>query len=96
MDDFGPDAVLDLRKLNERIAGQDGFIQREGDNLVLGNGEIVRFWGVNLHGDNAGGNRSSVDYLARRLAKIGVNTVRYHSPIFNIAATVLRSLIQRD
>ena len=76
MDDFGPDAVLDLRKLNERIAGQDGFIQREGDN--------------------AGGNRSSVDYLARRLAKIGVNTVRYHSPIFNIAAPVLRSLIQRD
>ena len=58
MDDFRTDAILDLRKLNESIAGQDGFIQRKGANLVLGNGEIVRFWGVNLHGDNAGDNRS--------------------------------------
>ncbi|MDP6749694.1 MAG: hypothetical protein QGH37_22235, partial [Candidatus Poribacteria bacterium] len=84
MDDFRTDAILDLRKLNESIAGQDGFIQRKRANLVLGNGEVVRFWGVNLNGNNAGGNRSLVDYLARKLAKIGVNMARYHSPIFNI------------
>ncbi len=83
LDHFDPEALLDLRHLNEKFAGEHGFIQRDGLNFALGNGQHVRFWGVNVSTNNAGQSRESVDYLARKLAKLGVNVVRYHSPIFD-------------
>ena len=82
-DTFSDTAALDLRGLNERFAGEHGFIKRDGLNFTLGNGEPVRFWGVNLSSNTAGQDRASIDYLARRLAKLGVNAARYHSPIFD-------------
>ena len=82
-DAFAPDAALDMRALNEKLAGQSGFVKRKGDKLVLGDGKEVRFWAVNVSSSNAAQDRASVDYLARRLAKLGVNMVRYHSPLFD-------------
>ncbi len=87
VDAFSPDAALDLRKLNERVAGEHGFVRRSkaGDDLLLADGAPVRFWGVNVSSGIAAGNRAGVDYLARKLAKLGVNAVRYHSPLFDRA-----------
>ncbi len=85
VDTFGDDALLDLRRLNETEAGVNGFVRRDGEHLVLGDGKRVRFWAVNLSAENAGQNRQTVDYLARKLAKLGVNMVRYHSPLFEDA-----------
>ena len=82
LDRFGDDALLDLRRLNEKCAGQSGFVRRQGDRFVLGDGSGVRFWAVNVSAGNAAQGRESVDYLARKLAKLGVNMVRYHSPLF--------------
>jgi hypothetical protein len=84
-DPFRPDALLDLRSLNEPAAGQAGFLRRDGGQIVLGNGAPVRFWAVNLSLGNAQQDRSSVDYLARKLAKQGVNMVRFHSPLWDDA-----------
>jgi len=83
IDTFDSDAVLDLRYLNEDYAGMYGFVRRDSLNFVLGNGKPVRFWGVNVSSNNAAQSRESIDYLARKLAKLGVNIVRYHSPIFD-------------
>lgn len=83
MDPFTADALLDLRSLNEASAGENGFVQRRGEEFVLGNGRPVRFWAVNLSSEIAALNRRSIDYMARRLAKAGVNMVRYHSPLFD-------------
>jgi hypothetical protein len=82
LDGFGDEALLDLRHLNEREAGQAGRIRRDGRRLLLGSGRPVRFWAVNCSSGNTAGARESVDYLARRLAKLGVNMVRYHSPLY--------------
>ena len=82
VDSFEPCAI-DLRRLNETVAGEGGFIRRKGDGFVLAGGKAVRFWGVNVNANNAGQSRRSVDYLARKLAKLGVNMVRYHSPMFS-------------
>ncbi len=82
-DDFSTDALLDLRSLNEPIAGEKGYVTRDGDRLRLASGEEVRFFAVNVSAGNAGQSRESVDYLARKLAKIGVNMVRYHSALFD-------------
>jgi len=66
---------IDLRGLNERQAGQDGFVRRQGNGFVLGSGKPVRFWAV--QGDVLMSMRPEmVDYWARRLAKYGVNLVR--------------------
>ena len=82
-DHFGDDALLDLRGLNEKSAGQSGFVRRSGRDFQLGDGKAVRFWAVNVSASNAAQDRASVDYLARKLAKSGVNMVRFHSPLFD-------------
>jgi len=44
-DEFRADALLDLRSLNEAVAGQSGFVRVGADGqFVLGNGQPVRFW----------------------------------------------------
>ncbi len=83
LDPFTETALLDLGSLNEPIAGQSGFIKKDQDRFIRGDGEPIRFWAVNLSSEIAGLNRQSVRYLARKLAKQGVNMVRYHSPLFN-------------
>lgn len=74
---------LDLRSLNEPIAGAGGFIATRGEEFIHANsGEPVRFWAVNTGPDTARKSRAEVDLFARTLAKRGVNLVRIHGPIY--------------
>ena len=81
-DTFRPDALLDLRSLNEKVAGENGFVRLapNGESFVLGNGYPVRFWGVTT---NVQRDRSPADLVhhARFLAKRGVNMVRLHGAL---------------
>jgi hypothetical protein len=90
-DDFRPDALLDLRGLNEAEAGESGYvtIDDQGD-FVLGNGRPVRFWAVNTtvgrekpYVVRPQGRKTEPDLArhARFLAKRGVNMVRLHAHI---------------
>ncbi len=81
-DPFTDDALLDLRHLNENQAGDTGFITKNGDFFTLGNGRKVRFWAVNVGPNIADQPHALIDYMAAKLAKLGVNGVRYHGPIF--------------
>ena len=82
LDPLHAGAMLDLRHLNESVAGQSGYVTRDGDRLLLGDGSEARFWAVNVNNANASQDAHSVDYLADKLAKLGVNMVRYHTPVF--------------
>ncbi len=84
LDHFGAEALLDLRSLNEKTAGERGFLQRKASGFALGDGRPVRFWAVNIGANNTGQDRSSIDYLARKLAKLGVNMVRIHGTPFTL------------
>jgi hypothetical protein len=77
-DTFSPDALLDLRRLNERVAGEHGFVRRtaDGNDFALGDGKPARFWAVN---DGAFG--TDLARHARFLAKRGVNMVRFFSNV---------------
>ena len=88
-DEFRPDALLDLRSLNEKQAGESGFVKVDADGgFVLGNGKPVRFWAVNT---SVGREKPFVArplwpkaepdlaHHARFLAKRGVNMVRLHA-----------------
>ena len=88
-DEFRPDALLDLRSLNEKQAGESGFVKVDADgNFVLGNGKPVRFWAVNTNVGRAkpfvarplwSGAEPDLAHHARFLAKRGVNMVRLHA-----------------
>jgi len=80
-DDFGGGSVIDLRFLNEKFAGEHGFIGvKNGQFVHSGNGEPVRFWGVNGPPQDLKG--EELRRCARMLAKHGVNMVRIHGGYF--------------
>lgn len=85
LDPFTDDALVDLRPLNEGVAGQRGPLQRDGDGIRLGDGTPVRFWAVNFGREVFTQPQPVLDYMAGRLAKLGVNMVRAHGPVFDEA-----------
>jgi hypothetical protein len=84
-DTFAADAVLDLRYLNEGVAGESGFVKKSPDGMgfVLGNGKPVRFWAVGDDASNGHAVHGKPDLArnARFLAKHGVNLTRCFADI---------------
>jgi hypothetical protein len=82
-DPFRPDAGFDLRLLNEKQAGDEGFINvKDGQFIHSATGNVERFWGVN--GPPGGMNDpKELRRCARMLAKRGVNLIRIHGGYFN-------------
>jgi len=81
-DKLDPAAVLDLRHLNEKTAGEHGFIalSKDGRSFVCGDGQPIRFWG----GSEYAQRNLNLDALKRHaqfLAKRGANIVRVHAAI---------------
>ena len=89
-DEFSDKALLDLRSLNEKTAGESGFVRvdAQGD-FVRGDGQPIRFWAVNTDVGRGAfvarplGPKVAPDLArhARFLAKRGVNMVRLHRQI---------------
>ena len=81
----GPDAyaedALDLRRLNETVAGAKGWatVGKDGD-LLTGDGKPLRLWAVNtsVMRDH---DLADLALHAKHLAKRGVNMVRHHAHI---------------
>ncbi|HEY0867047.1 MAG TPA: hypothetical protein VGE01_06710 [Fimbriimonas sp.] len=90
-DTFSSSALLDLRSLNEKAAGESGFVKVDANgDFLLGNGRPVRFWCVNTGVEREKpfvarplGRKTEpkLDRHARFLAKRGVNMVRLHAHI---------------
>jgi hypothetical protein len=74
--------ALDLRWLNEPIAGQSGFVKlsADGNGFALGDGSPVRFWAI---GSDVYMNPSEdeIKKHVKFLARMGVNMVRLHTQI---------------
>jgi hypothetical protein len=90
-DEFRTDALLDLRGLNEKVAGEKGFVRVDArGDFVRGDGGALRFWAVNSTVEREKpyvvkprGRKTEPDVArhARFLAKRGVNLVRLHAHI---------------
>jgi hypothetical protein len=86
-DDFSAASLLDLRYLNEKLAGETGFVRVDANgDFVRGDGQPIRFWAVNSDVARSAftarplGPKVAPDLArhARFLAKRGVNMVRQH------------------
>lgn len=76
-DDASP-GVTDLAGLNHTPAGKWGsLVADEAGHFTL-NGERTRFLGVNITIGSAFPSRANAEKVAQRLAKFGVNLVRFH------------------
>ncbi len=81
-DPFKENSPIDLRFLNEKFAGEHGFIAvKDGEFIHSDNGAPLRFWGVN--GPPHGLSGTELRQCARMLAKHGVNLVRIHGGYFD-------------
>jgi hypothetical protein len=88
--DFQPTAdtfqesAIDLRRLNERMAGEHGVIRTQGAEFIrTTDRQPIRFWAVNGPPNEL--TEEPLKKTARRLAKYGVNLVRMHGELFNKA-----------
>ncbi len=78
-DKFAPNAVLDLSAMNEKVAGEKGFVKlsADGDGFLLGDGTPVRFWSTLMEmGNTARMTSEQLDHTFAFLAKRGINMVR--------------------
>ncbi len=75
-------ALLNLRSLNEKVAGEHGFIRvsKSGYGFVRGDGKPIRFWGVTSFAGDLKGFKAT-ENAARFLARYGVNMVRFHGTL---------------
>ena len=81
-DHYLASALLDLRGMNEKVAGENGFVKLSADGMsfVRGDGAPIRFWAANAAGQTTA---QACDQQMRFLAKRGVNMVRLHRQIAN-------------
>lgn len=63
---------------NEKPAGKRGFLTVEDDRFVFEDGTEARFWGTNVNSAQCFPPHEQSEKLAKRLAKTGVNLVRFH------------------
>ncbi|NLF39355.1 hypothetical protein GX586_07910, partial [bacterium] len=82
-DPFTTNSAFDLRALNEKTAGETGFIRLspDGNSFVKGDGSPIRFWSA----VDGPGRKSpeEMDFHCRFIAKLGVNMVRIHGGLYN-------------
>lgn len=80
-DRFPDTSGINLRFLNEKTAGDGGYISVKDSQFIHSRtGEPVRFWAVN---GPSGKGRDDLRTEARMLAKHGVNLVRVHHGYFD-------------
>jgi hypothetical protein len=63
---------------SEKPAGQHGFLGVKGDRMVFEDGTEGRFWGTCFNSGACFPEHAYSEMVARRLAKFGVNMVRFH------------------
>jgi hypothetical protein len=81
-DPFAADSTIDLRFLNEKFAGENGWIEvKDGQFVHTSNQQPIRFWAVNGPPNDLQG--PELKKCARLLAKYGVNLVRVHGGYFD-------------
>ncbi|MDX2065385.1 MAG: carbohydrate binding domain-containing protein [Fimbriimonadaceae bacterium] len=78
-DDAPNGSAADVSFLNERPAGRNGRIVAKNGHFQEGtSGKRVRFFGTNVGAKAAFPSRADADKIAARMAKLGINIVRFH------------------
>jgi hypothetical protein len=92
-DRFGPGSAIDLRHLNEAVAGENGRVSVANGQFTAGFlAQPIRFWAVN--GPPADESPEALARTARLLARYGVNLVRLHGSLYDESGNLKADAIQ--
>ena len=77
---FHDDVPIDISFVfeSEKPAGKHGFLGVNGRKFQFADGTEAKFWGTNFNGAGCFPEHDYAKTVARRLAKIGINLVRFH------------------
>ena len=77
---FPDDVPVDISFVfaDEKPAGKHGFLGVKGRKFVFEDGTEAKFWGTNFNGAGCFPEHAYAEKLAKRLAKTGINLVRFH------------------
>jgi len=75
---LGPLSTV-LHQNRNKPAGRHGFIQSKSGHFTFEDGTQARFWGVNLNFGACFPNHADAKKIAKLLASLGINIVRFHS-----------------
>ena len=81
--------ITNLAAMNHKPAGKFGSLGVSAAGHFVVNGERVRFIGVNITAGSAFPSHADAEKIARRLARFGVNLVRFHHMDNNFGAESL-------
>ncbi len=90
-DDSG--GITDLSHMNHKPAGVLGPVTVNDQGHFVAGGERIRFWGVNITANSSFPSHDNAEKVAARLAKFGVNVVRFHHMDFGWSGMNVPSLI---
>ncbi|MFP3903443.1 MAG: hypothetical protein ACLFWB_04285, partial [Armatimonadota bacterium] len=76
--DIGAGTAVDCSSLNDSVAGAEGFVTASDGHFVDGSGERIRFLGTNLTFGDAFPDPEMTPKIAERMARLGINCVRFH------------------
>jgi hypothetical protein len=76
--DIAPTGVADMSVLLHRPAGKFGHVHVGADGHFYVGAQRIRFWGVNMSAGACFQYKQNAPKVAMRLAKAGVNIVRFH------------------
>lgn len=94
-ENFEAASGFDLRSLNEKFAGEGGFIAvKDGHFVHSATGTPVRFWAVNGPPQELR-DRELLRKNARLLAKYGVNLVRIHGGLYDESGNLKPEIIKQ-
>ncbi|MFZ5970270.1 MAG: hypothetical protein ACOYXA_01640 [Bacteroidota bacterium] len=71
-------SLTDMHDWLDRPAGRHGFLTMQGADYRFEDGTPVKFWGVNIAGNEPFSNRDKVDAWVPFIARHGINAVRFH------------------
>ncbi len=76
--ELAEDSVANVSAHNATVAGADGFVTIRDGHFVDAKGERIRFLATNLTFDDAFPDKDRAPEIARRMAALGINCVRFH------------------
>jgi hypothetical protein len=71
-------SLVDVSWLNDRPAGEHGFVRVRAGHFVDGSGKRLRFLASNFTFGSCFPDHDTADKLAARLASLGLNCIRFH------------------
>ncbi len=76
-EDFSP-SPIDMGDWLDAPAGKHGFVRMQDGHFAFENGRPVKFWGANICNARVACEEATAERWARKLAKYGINCVRFH------------------